>query len=106
MKYRVIITTEAENDLRTALAFIRKQGAPIAARNWIKGIRKEIKTLSRLPERTPLAPEANAFKEPIRELLYGKGHRGVYRILYTVIDNSVFVLHVRHGSMLPLEPEQ
>ena len=106
MNYRVIITPEAESDLRKAYSFIRKQGAPLAARKWIAGARKEIKTLARFPLRTPLAPEAHAFDEPIRELLYGKGQRGTYRILYTIIDKCVFVLHVRHGSMLPLDPEQ
>ena len=106
MKYRVIITPEAESDLRKMYSYIRKQGAPLAARKWITGVRKEIKALANFPHRTPLAPEAHAFDEPIRELLYGKGQRGTYRIIYTVIDNCVFVLHIRHGSMLPIEPEE
>lgn len=106
MKYRIIITPEAESDLRKASSYIRKQGAPLAARKWLAGARKEIKTLANLPERTPLAPEAPAFNEPIHELFYGRGQRGTYRILYTIIDDCVFVLHIRHGSMLPLEPEQ
>ena len=105
MKYRIVITPEAESDLRKACSFIRKQGAPLAARRWIAGARKAIKTLANLPERTPLAPEAPALNEPIRELLYGTGQRGTYRIIYTIIDNCVFVLHVRYGSMLPIESE-
>jgi plasmid stabilization system protein ParE len=105
VKYRVIITPEAESDLRKVYSYIRKQGAPLAARKWIAGARKEIKTLTRFPQRTPLAPEAHAFNEPIRELLYGKGTRGTYRIIYAIIDNCVFILHVRHGSMAPIEPE-
>lgn len=97
MKYRVIITPEAETVLRKAYSYIRKQGAPLAARKWIAGARKEIKTLANFPHRTPLAPEAHAFSEPVHELLYGKGQRGTYRIIYTVIENCVFVLHIRHG---------
>ena len=62
MKYRIIVTPETEIDLR-------KQGAPLAARKWIAGARKEIKTLANFPQRTQLAPEALAFNEPIRELL-------------------------------------
>lgn len=50
-----------------------------------------------------MAPESASFEEPIRELLYGSGNRGTYRILFVVLDGTVFVLHVRHGSMLPLE---
>ena len=70
MKYRIIITPEAESDLRKAYSYIRKHDAPLAARKWITGARKEIKTLANSPHRTPLAPEAHAFREPIRELLF------------------------------------
>jgi hypothetical protein len=37
-------------------------------------------------------------------LLFGKGNRGTYRLLFIVADQSVYVLHVRHGSRLPLSP--
>jgi hypothetical protein len=37
-------------------------------------------------------------------LLFGTGNRGTYRFLFVVLDRSVFVVHVRHGSMLPLSP--
>jgi len=67
----------------------------------VKGARKAIKTLADLPERGHTAPEAASFNEPILELLYGKGNRGTCRILYTVLDGEVFVLHVRHGSRYP-----
>ncbi len=53
-----------------------------------------------------MAPEAGSFDRPIRELLYGKRNLGTYRILFTVLDGKVLVLHVRHGSMLPVEPEK
>jgi len=59
----------------------------------------------RNPERASVAPENSAFDETILQLLYGKGNRGTYRILFTILDQKVFVLHVRHGSMLPLQPK-
>ena len=67
---------------------------------------QEEKSLAQNPERTSLAAESTSFHEPIRELLYGSGNRGTYRILFVILGNSVFELHVRHGSMLPLEPEE
>lgn len=103
--YRVIITPEAEDDLRTAYRYLREHSSE-AARAWIKGIRQKIKTLAHNPERTPLAFESAAFRQPIRVLLYGNGNRGTYRILFTVIGKRIFVLHIRHGSMLPLEPQE
>ena len=105
MPYHVIITPNAEDDLRTIYGYIR-QHAPQAAKAWIKGARQKIRSLSRYPERGPLAPESSSLGEPVRQLLYGSGNRGTYRILFVVLDKSVFVLHVRHGSRLPLESEE
>ena len=105
MPYRVIVTPEAETDLRRAYGYIRKH-APRAAREWIRQARQAIKTLAHYPERCPLAPESSSFHEPIRELFFGSGNRGTYRFLYTVIGDRVYIVHVRHGSMLPLDPEQ
>src|SRR5713226_9489358 len=101
MTYRVIITPEAETDLRTAYRYIRSH-APQAARDWIRRARQSAKSLAHHPERCPLAPESVSFDEPIRELLFGTGNRGTYRFLFVVLDKSVYIVHVRHGSMLPL----
>ena len=105
MRYRVIVTPQAESELRSTHNYIRKH-APDAARTWIRGVRREIRSLTRFPERAPLAQESSSFQEPIREILYGRGNRGTYRILFIVIEKSVFILHVRHGSMLPLKPDE
>lgn len=104
MKSRVILTPSAENDLRTLHRYIRKH-APRAAGKWLQGMRKAIKTLEKIPGRAHLAPETIAFSEPIRELLYGRGNRATYRILFVIRGDTVFVLHIRHGSMLPLQLE-
>jgi hypothetical protein len=37
-------------------------------------------------------------------LLFGTGNRGTYRFLFVVLDKSVYVVHVRHRSMLSLSP--
>jgi plasmid stabilization system protein ParE len=103
--YRVIITPNAAEEIRAAYRYIRNR-APEAAGRWVKGTRRKIKSLARHPERAPLAPESISFEDPIRELVYGSGNRGTYRILFTVLGQQVYVLHFRHGSMLPVEPDQ
>lgn len=104
MTYRVIVTPNAEEDLRQAYLYIRRD-APLAASRWMKGARKTIKTLKRNPERCPLAPESTSFEAPIRELFYGGTDRGTYRILFVILPPAVYVLHVRHGSMDQWRPE-
>jgi plasmid stabilization system protein ParE len=103
MTYRVIVTPSAESDLRTIYRYIRSR-APRAARDWIRRARQAVKTLAHHPERCPVAPESASFAQPIRELFVGSGNRGTYRFLFVVFDEerSVYILHVRHGSMLPL----
>ena len=101
---RVVVTPNAEAEIRAAHRFIRDR-APEAAWIWLKGARQRIRTLARNAERASLAPESISFEEPIRELFYGSGNRGTYRILFTVIGSTVYVLHFRHGSMLPLTPD-
>jgi plasmid stabilization system protein ParE len=105
MTYRVIITPQAETELRTIYRYIRSQ-APRAAHDWIRRARQCAKSLARFPERCPLAPESDSFEQPIREPFFGKGSRGTYRLLFVVLEESVYILHVRHGAMLPLSPEE
>src|SRR5208282_3636252 len=66
--------------------------------------RQSAKSLARHPEGCPRAPESASFDEAIRELFFGSGNRGTYRFLFVVFDEekSVYILHVRHGSMVPL----
>ena len=99
--YRVIITPGAKSDLRAICRYIRRH-APQAAKVWLKGVHQSIKSLKQYPERAALAPESFAFHEPVRELIYGQGNRGTYRILFVIHHALIHVLHVRHGSRLPL----
>jgi toxin ParE1/3/4 len=101
--YRVVITPDAKDDLRNAYRYIRDD-SPESARRWAAGARKAIRTLARNPERCALAPEDRSFAESIRQLLYGSGNRRTYRILFVILKGTVFVLHVRHGSMTEWSP--
>jgi plasmid stabilization system protein ParE len=55
------------------------------------------------PDRCRLAPEAEFYPGQLRQLLYGK-RRGIYRILFEVQGDTVYVLRVRHGSQALLGP--
>jgi plasmid stabilization system protein ParE len=103
--YRIVITPDAENDLREIYRFIRRD-SPAAATEWIHSTRKRAKSLSANPERCGLAPEYKSFSQPIRQLFIGAGNRGTYRLLFEIAEKTVYVLHVRHGSRLPLSSEE
>ena len=99
MTYRVHIQPSAEADLEDAYRWIAED-APLAAARWYKGLVEAMQTLRSFPERCPVAPEDRAFPETIRQLLYGRRQQR-YRILFTVQDDRVEILHIRHGARKP-----
>lgn len=103
MTYRVVTSQRAEADARRAYLYLADQ-APEAARRWYRGLRQAIESLATFPLRCAVAPEDPYFPEEIRHLLYGE-RRGTYRILFTVREQTVVVLAIRHGAQQPLTPE-
>jgi len=104
MTFRVIIQPPAQADIEETYRWIAKS-SPQSAATWYNGLIDAIETLTTLPHRCPLAPENDAFEEEIRQLLYGK-RGGVYRILFTLVGETVRVLHVRYGARRYLTPEE
>jgi len=104
MKYRVLIQPTAKAELREAYGWYHDK-SPSASEKWLDELLKAVETLSQNPERCARAPEDDAFDETIRQLLYGK-KRGTYRILFTVQEGVVHVLHIRHTSRPHLDPDE
>lgn len=105
MTYRVIVEPRAVRDLWAAAEWIAKQSkSPATALRWVRGIRAKIETLRRTPLRCPVDPDSTAYGQEVRVLLNGK-RRGTYRVLFTVRDNAVHVLTVRHAVRQRLSDE-
>jgi plasmid stabilization system protein ParE len=102
MNYRVELMATAKAEAEEAYLWIHKQ-SPTRAVKWYNGLIDAIESLEFSPHRCPLAPEAPAFRQEIRQLLYGK-RGGVYRILFEIRGDVVYVLHIRHGARKFLEP--
>ena len=99
-RWQVIIGRPARLDIADAYAWIAERD-PVAAALWFNSLHETIFSLDIFPERCPLAPEARFFKMEIRQIFHGRRHNK-YRILFAVGENSVHVLHVRHGARLAL----
>jgi plasmid stabilization system protein ParE len=99
-RFEVIILPAAERDIDAAYTWIAEQDADVAAR-WYNRLMEIIFSLDTFPERCPLAPENKFLKAEIREIFHGR-RRHKYRILFTVGESEVHVLHVRHGARLAL----
>jgi plasmid stabilization system protein ParE len=92
MKYAVNVTLRAERDLARLYGEIDAANSE-TAREWYRGLKKQILSLEKLPFRSAVTPE----NRNLRHLLYGH-RRNTYRVIYRVVGMRVDVLHVRHGA--------
>ena len=99
-RWKVIVELPAQSDIAKARLWLAER-EPDAADRWFNGIYDTIGSLEVFPERCPLAPECKTLNRRIREILHGR-RQHKYRILFTVTENEVHILHVRHGARLAL----
>ena len=93
--YSVVITPFAGENILEAFRWYQLENPAYAAK-WKRGLEERILDLGAFPESHSLAPENCEFKEEIRQMLYGKTNP--WRVLFTILDSKVYVLHVRHGQ--------
>lgn len=92
MGHKVILTPQAQDDLREIVSFIARQN-PERARSFGHELIDHALTLTQWPERGRIVPEVS---DPnVREIV----HRP-YRIIYEVFrsQNTVYVLRFWHGA--------
>ncbi|MCW3100333.1 MAG: plasmid stabilization system protein [Chthonomonadaceae bacterium] len=101
--FQIILQPEAAIGMESAYNWIEKD-SPQRARKWMKGLMAAIESLKVFPRRCALAPENEVFDEEIRQHLYGS-RNGVYRILFTIQEDTVNVLYIRHSSQQRVTPD-
>lgn len=102
MTRRVVFTPTARIEAVAALHWIAER-SPDAAARWYDGLEKAIAKLGTLPERHPVAEEESArLGVSLRQMLHGR-RRGVYRILFSIEADAVYIHRVRHAARGPIE---
>ena len=102
MTTRVVFTHRAERELQVAADWWAAHRSPSQAARWYAGFSEALASLSRNPERCPLASENGRFSYEIRELHYGLGPRPTHRAVFTIRDDMVLVLTIRHAAQADL----
>ena len=96
MAFRVNPTARATRDLDAILEWLLAHEAGETGLRWFQRMKEAVASVAELPHRCPLAPENKEFPFEVRQLLYGrKPHQ--YRVLFTIHEDEVIVLHIRHG---------
>jgi toxin ParE1/3/4 len=93
-KYQVNLTHKAQNDLECIFYYIAADSFNNAI-NFVLELEEKVYPLETFPNRHPLIRENKFFGTDYRHLIYKK-----YRIVYRIIDNSVFILRIIHGANL------
>ena len=100
MAYAVRVTETAEGELEEAYAWIHKR-SPLNAERWRCDLIERAATLKNHPKRCPLAPENDGAKCELRHFIFGN-----YRVLFTIMGQTVYVLHIRHCARDFMSPEE
>jgi len=102
MKYEVFIISDAEQDLIDIYSYIATHHSTERAENLFSQIESVCFSLDHMPERGHIPPELDRIG--IRD--YREIHCKVYRIIYQILNNSVFIHCIIDGrrdiqSILP-----
>lgn len=100
MAFRVELTARAQRDIAAIHEWLQGEQAGAAGARWFAALRQAIDSLQTLPTRCQLAPESRQAPVEIRQLLYGRRPH-VYRILFSIEEPVVYVLHIRHSRRRP-----
>ena len=101
MKYRVRSTRQAGEDSAAILDWLMSHDAGDPGIRWFLALEAAIASLESMPHGCGHAPDAWEFAYEVRQLLFGRDPH-IYRILFTIDGDTVFILHIRHGRRAPL----
>jgi len=90
-RYVVVFEISAQADVSRSYDWGYRVWGKKEAQRWVRELRTTVsQQLSLVPKGFPLAPEDEEFSEEIRQLVVGR-----YRVLFTIRNHKVHVLHVR-----------
>jgi len=104
MSRQVNFQPGAYADIREIARFISRRVSPVSAARWHARITASIRRLATAADQWPEADEAVAHGTNLRVMLNGKRPH-VYRVLFTLDDQSVNILRVRHAAQDHLIPD-
>lgn len=103
MQFQVFITPSAKADIFEINTWLLENHNNIAE-DWLWGISQAITSLSKFPERCAVSSESEAFDVIVRQLFYGR-KPNIYRILFSIQEEKVYILRVRSTKQQSLLDE-
>jgi plasmid stabilization system protein ParE len=105
MKYEVVLTDEADQNVRATVGWYASRSQE-AANRWYWGLLHALTSLEQNPQRCPASNESARFPVELKQLLYGSGRRITHRIIFAIRPKHVVVYAVRHVAQQDLDPNE
>ena len=94
MKFKVVLTRQAERDVDGILNWLNER-SPSGARRWFEALERALDWLEVHSSTCAKAPESDEFPIEIRQFLFKTRRGRPYRILFSIDDSEARVLHIR-----------
>jgi plasmid stabilization system protein ParE len=103
MRYRVLITQRAQQEAQANHDWWAEHRSAEQAARWYDAFIRSAFSLDTNPERFAVAPEDGRFPYGLRQLNFGIGRKATHRMLFTIRQDAVVVLRVRHLAQQAIE---
>lgn len=94
MQYEVVLLSKAQEEFHAIVDWLVSR-SPRGASRWLAAYGKVIDRLEREPDHFALAPENEQFSVSIRQALFQTPRGRTYRLIFTVAEKQVRILHLR-----------
>jgi toxin ParE1/3/4 len=100
MARRIRVTDEALGQIEAIRDYIAKD-SPLNAARWLDKLHRRIELITHSAESHAVLYTTEQAGVEVRQTFYG-----TYRILYSIDDDIIHVLSVRHGARRPMGPDE
>lgn len=105
MTFRVSILPQARRDIDRNADWWAEHHSVEQALRWSDAVYDQIETLAEFPESHGLSAENGEFPYEIRDKLLGLSPQPSYRAVFTIKNDTVYVLTVRRSAQDVLRPD-
>lgn len=105
MTFQVYVLRRAQADVRSIAHWLAERSRQ-GAQAWLRAYDEMISRLKQQAESCGPAPENSDCKVDVRQVLFKTRHGRVYRALFLIEGQDVYILRVRGPGQAPVEPEE
>jgi plasmid stabilization system protein ParE len=102
---KVVLSPKAKASLHDFAAWWATHRSHEQAQRWYDGFVETLDALGANPEWYPIARESSRFPVEIREVSYGTGSKPTHRAVFTIRQDMVYILAIRHLAQDDLTAE-